>query len=124
MEFVYRWLQRARLWTIVTGGIFAAIAIAFYGPFGHPSGVPAWIIGLIVGVIGLPSLSMLMVGCVYWVRAGRARRRDIKAGRVFYTNRVSAWIDYHGIAVGVAVVAIILAIAMWLASHDVKIGRG
>jgi hypothetical protein len=74
--------------------------------------------------MALPCLSMLIVGCVYWVRAGRALRRDINAGRVFYTNRVSAWIDYHGIAVGLGVVAIILAIAMWLASHDVKIGRG
>jgi len=77
MEIVYRWFQRARLWAIVTGGIFAAVAIGLYGPDGHPSGVPAWMVGSVVGVIGLPSLSMLVVGCVYLARSRcRHRRRS------------------------------------------------
>jgi hypothetical protein len=128
MEFVYRWLQRARLWTIVTGGAFAVVVIALYGPYGQPSGVPVWIGVLVTSLVGLPCLSMLVVACVHWVRAARARRRDIKAGFVVYTNRFSAWVDYHGIGVGLALVAILLAVGVWLlsylAGHGVKLGRG
>lgn len=123
MEHVYDWLERCLLWMIVTGGIFVAVAIALYGLYGHPSGVPVWVGVLISSVIGLPSLSMLLLAYVYLVRAARARRRDIKAGWVVYTNRVAEWVDYHGIGVGLAVVAIILGAAIWLAGHGVKIGR-
>jgi hypothetical protein len=120
MQFVYRWLLRAQLWTIVTGCIVVAVALAL----GHPSGVPAWIVVLITGFVGLPSVSMLVVACVYLVRAARARRRDIKAGWVVHTNRLAEWIDSHGIAAGLAVVAILVALTLWLASHGVKLGRG
>jgi len=60
---------------VVTGGVFAVVAIVPFGPYGQPSGVPAWIVVLITGVIGLPSLSMLILAYVYWVRGARARRR-------------------------------------------------
>jgi hypothetical protein len=87
-----------------------------------------WIGVLVTSLVGLPCLSMLVVACVHWVRAARARRRDIKAGFVVYTNRFSAWVDYHGIGVGLALVAILLAVGVWLlsylAGHGVKLGRG
>jgi hypothetical protein len=124
MEFVYRWLLRALLWTIVTGGVFVVVAFMLYGADGPPSGVPVWIVVLVSGAIGLPGLAMLVVAYVYLVRAARARRRDIKAGWVVHTNRFAAWADYHGIAVGLAVVAIVVAVSIWLVNHAVKIGRG
>jgi hypothetical protein len=124
IDGVYRWLLRALSWTIVTGGIFAAVAFALYGPYGQPSGVPAWIVILISGAVGLPGVAMLVVAAVYLVRAGRARQRDIKAGWVVHTNRFAAWADYHGIAVGLAVVAIVVAVTIWLSNHGVKLGRG
>ena len=120
---VYDWLERCLLWTIVSGGIVAVVAIALYGPYGHPTGVPAWIVALITGVVGLPGLSMLGVAYVYFVRAARARRRDIEARVVVHTNRFAEWVDSHGVAAGLTVVAIIVAVSIWLASHGVKLGR-
>jgi hypothetical protein len=40
MEFVYRWLQRARLWAIVAGGIFLVVVFALNGTAGYPRGFP------------------------------------------------------------------------------------
>jgi len=119
MVHVYQWIVRCYLWTIVTGSVVAVVVA-----LGHPNGVPAWIVVLITGVVGVPSASMLVVACVYLGRAARARRRDINAGLVVHTNRFSAWVDYHGIAVGLAVVAVLVAVTLWLASHGVKVGRG
>jgi hypothetical protein len=115
----YTWALRARLWAIVAGGGCAAVFILLYGPGRLPESVhiPVWLGGGIVAVIGVPFFAMLAVAFVHLVRADQARRREAKEGQVTYTNWVARWIDTHGVLLGLAVVALVVAASTWLTLH-------
>ena len=99
---------------IVTGLAFAIVFVLPYLPDRRPSGVPWWLVALIVAFIGLPAFTMSGIAGRHALRANRARRREIVDGKVTYTNQVLRWVDYHGIGVAIAIVvtAVVLSVLL------------
>jgi hypothetical protein len=116
----YTWGQRGGLWVIATGGVFAIAAILLWGPGPLPESVniPVWVGVTLVAFIGVPGFSMLGVAFVHLVKADRARRREAREGQVLYANRVEQWINTHGLAIGLAIVAVAVAASVWWTLHE------
>lgn len=120
MDAYYRWAQRSVLWMLATAGLLILILIVLWGPNGGrpPDGlIPWWLEALTIAFIILPSLGMLVVAFVHVLRSQRARRREANDSQVMYTNPVARWVDFHGIGVGVTVVAVVLALCLWWTLH-------
>jgi hypothetical protein len=111
----YTWGQRGGLWVIATGGIFAITALFLWGPGPLPGNVnfPWWLVASLVTFITVPGLSMLGVAFVHLVKADRARRREAREGLVLYRKRVARWVDMHGLAIGLAISGLAVAISIW-----------
>ena len=113
-DLFVRWGGRARLWAIATGLPVVAVLFILYGPDRRPSGEPWWIPTSVVAFICLPALTMVGIALRHLLRYGRARRREIDEGEVTHKNRIAAWVDYHGIGLGIAIVALVVALSAWL----------
>lgn len=118
----YSWALRARLWVIVTGGGCAVVFVLLYGlgPLPESVHVPIWLGVSIVAVIGVPFFYLIGVAFVHLVRADRARRREARDGHVFYANRIAQWVYTHGLAIGLAVVGLVVAASAWWALHETR----
>lgn len=116
----YTWGQRSGLWVIATGVVFAITALVLWGPGPLPQNVnfPVWLGASLVTFIIVPGLSMLGVAFVHLVKADRARRREAREGQVLYRNRVARWIDTHGLAIGLAISGLAVAVSILWALHE------
>jgi hypothetical protein len=115
----YTWGQRSGLWVIATGSVFAMAAAFLWGTGPLPENVnfPVWLGASLVTFIIVPGLSMLAVAFVHLVKADRARRREAREGQVLYRNRVARWTDTHGLAIGLAISGLAVAVSVWWTLH-------
>jgi hypothetical protein len=118
----YTWALRARLWVIVTGGGCALVFVLLYGlgPLPATVRVPIWLGVSIVALIGVPFFYLIGVAFVHLIRADRALRREAKDGQVFYPNRIAQWVYVHGLAIGLAVVGLLVTASSWWALHQTR----
>jgi hypothetical protein len=116
----YTWGQRGGLWVIATGGVFIMAAVFLWGTGPLPENVnfPVWLGASLVTFIIVPGLSMLGVAFLHLVKADRARRREAREGQVLYRNRVARWIDIHGLAIGLAINGLAVAVSIWWTLHE------
>ena len=90
------------------------------GPLPAAVRVPIWLGVSIVALIGVPFFYLIGVAFVHLVRADRALRRQAKDGQVFYPNRIAQWVYVHGLAIGLAVVGLLVTASSWWALHQTR----